>query len=189
MANIRPYRETDKYNVQRICLQTADDDIEFEGLDRFNADFLLNVYCNYYLEKEPQNCFVTVNENDEAVGYIICAENVKSWRKAFMKEYFPRLKHCKLKNRLTPFGEVIVYTAFSSRYPAHMHIDILKEYRGGGTGTKMLEILTDHLKQKNVKGVQLCVSADNKRAIKFYERFGFKTLMNFSAGQAMGYKI
>lgn len=186
MTNIRPYRETDKYNVQRICLQTVNDDVQFEGLNRENAPFFLTVYCNYYIEKEPQNCFVTVDGNDEAVGYIICAENVKKYRKTFMKEYFPKLEK---KRRLMVFGEVLAYHFFALRYPAHMHIDILKEYRGGGTGTKMLEILTEHLKNKGISGVQLCVSEANTRGIKFYERFGFNTLMRFSVGRAMGYKI
>ena len=186
MTDIRPYRETDKYNVQRICLQTVNDEVRFEGLDRENALFFLTVYCNYYIEKEPQNCFVTVDENDEAVGYIICAENVKQYTKTFMKEYFPTLEK---KHKFMVFGEVLAYRLFASRYPAHMHIDILKEYRGGGTGTKMLETLTQHLKSKGIGGVQLCVSEVNTRGIKFYERFGFNTLMKFSVGRAMGYKI
>ncbi len=186
MTNIRPYRESDKFNVQRVCLQTVNDEVQFEGLNRNNADFFLTVYCNYYIEQEPQNCFVTVNENDEAVGYIICAENVRAYIKTFMNEYFPKLEK---KRKFMVFGEVLVYHIFASRYPAHLHIDILKEYRGGGTGTQMLKTLTDHLKNKNIKGVQLCVSAENTRAIKFYERFGFKKLMNFGKGFAMGYKI
>lgn len=189
MTKIRPYRESDKYNVRRVCLQTVNDEVQFEGLNRDNADYFLSVYCDYYIENEPENCFVTVNENDEAVGYIICAANVKKWRKVFVKEYFPRIKNHALGNRLTTLGEVVAYTAFSSRYPAHMHIDILKEYRGGGTGTKMLKTLTEHLDSKGVKGVQLCVSAENTRAIKFYKRFGFKRIMNFGKGFAMGYKI
>ena len=51
MANIRPYRETDKYNVQRVCLQTIKDDMVFEGLNRINADLFLAVYNDYYTEQ------------------------------------------------------------------------------------------------------------------------------------------
>ncbi len=188
MVQIRPYRETDKYNVQRICLQTADDDIVFDGLDRFNADFLLPVYNNYYTECEPENCFVCADESDNAVGYIICSESVKKWRKTFIKEYLPKIRHKKLTDRIAAFGETVVHSLFARNYPAHLHIDILKEYRGGGTGTKLIETLTEHLTRKNICGVQLCVNGKNKKAIRFYKRCGFKTLLNFGSGLVMGLK-
>lgn len=189
MADIRPYRETDKYNVQRICLQTVNDESVFEGLDRFNADFLLPVYNDYYTEQEPENCFVCTDENDTAVGYVICSEDVKKWRRIFMKEYFPRIRHKHLGNRTTAIAEIAAHSLFARKYPAHLHIDILKEYRGGGTGTKLIETLADHLAKKGICGIQLCVGNENKKAIRFYKRCGFKTLANFGTGRAMGLKI
>ena len=74
-------------------------------------------------------------------------------------------------------------------YPAHLHIDIYKEYRGNGTGTQLVQTLVDHLRQKGIKGVQLCVDAENEKAIRFYERNGFKKLMFFVRGYAMGLEI
>ncbi len=189
MVNIRPYRETDKYFVQRVCLQTVNDNVVFEGLNRVNAEFFLALYNDYYTENEPENCFVCTNENDEAVGYIICAENVKRWRRVFMKEYLPRIRHRKLGDRLNGVGEVVVHSIFARKYPAHLHIDILKEYRGNGTGTRLMDALVAHLKEKGVRGVQLCVDGKNVRGIKFYNRYGFKTLLNFFAGRAMGLNI
>jgi len=47
MINIRPYRETDKYFVQRVCLQTVNDDIVFEGLNRVNAELFLTNMLDY----------------------------------------------------------------------------------------------------------------------------------------------
>ncbi len=189
MVNIRAYRETDKYFVQRVCLQTVNDDVVFEGLDRENAEFFLALYNDYYTENEPENCFVCTDENDRAVGYIICAENVRRWRKIFMKEYLPRIRHRKLGDRLGGVGEVVAHSIFARKYPAHLHIDILKEYRGNGTGTRLMDALVAHLKEKGVRGVQLCVDGKNVRGINFYKRYGFKTLLSFSAGRAMGFKI
>jgi len=189
MINIRPYRETDKYFVQRVCLQTVNDDIVFEGLNRVNAELFLTLYNDYYTEQEPQNCFVCTDENDEAVGYIICSDNVKRWRKVFMKEYFPRIRHRKLSEKLMGIGEIAAHSLFASRYPAHLHIDILKEYRGNGTGTRLMDALVAHLKENGVRGVQLCVDGENVRGINFYKRYGFKTLFNFIKGRAMGFRI
>lgn len=189
MINIRPYRETDKYNVQRICLQTIKDDIVFEGLNRPNADYFLPVYNNYYTECEPENCFVCTDENDNAVGYIICSEDVKKWRRIFIKKYYPQIKHRKPFERIEALGEIVAHSMFMKKYPAHLHIDIYKEYRGNGTGTQLMQTLVEHLRKKGVKGVQLCVDAQNKKAIRFYERNGFKKLMNFVRGYAMGLEI
>ncbi len=186
MANIRPYRETDKYNVQRVCLQTIKDDMVFEGLNRINADLFLAVYNDYYTEHEPENCFVCTDENDNAVGYIICSESVKKWRKVFMKEYYPKIKHRPLADKFMALGEIAAHSLFASKYPAHLHIDILEGYRGGGTGTRLVETLLDHLAAKGIRGVHLCVDGENKKAIRFYKRCGFKTLANFGKGLAMG---
>lgn len=186
MANIRPYRESDKHNVQRVCLQTLNDEFVFEGLDRPNADYFLPVYNDYYTECEPENCFVCTDENDNAVGYIICSQDVKKWRKIFIKEYYPRIKHRKPMEKIEALGEIIAHSMFMKKYPAHLHIDILKEYRGNGTGTQLMNALVDHLRAKGIKGVQLCVDAHNEKAIRFYERNGFEKLMNFVRGYAMG---
>ena len=52
MANIRPYRKTDKYNVQRVCLQTIKDDMVFEGLNRIrNKVMYTDVAFNLVPEK------------------------------------------------------------------------------------------------------------------------------------------
>ena len=40
-----------------------------------------------------------------------------------------------------------------------------------------MEALLDELKKRNVKGVMLTADSDNEGAIRFYERFGFKTLI------------
>lgn len=184
--NIRPYKLTDKRKVQEICLRTADDDFPFTTIEeRPNSDYLLSTYCDYYIEREPENCFVLTGENDEAVGYVLCAKEQKKYRKVFLKEYQPRV-FCDRKARIESWGEAWVHEIAARRYPAHLHIDILKDYRGGGNGTRMIAALLEHLKTQKVQGVHLVVSEENKKAIRFYERCGFKTLLKFSVGRIMG---
>ena len=190
MAQIRPYKETDKRKVQEICLRTANDDYPFTTIEeRPFKDYLLGVYCDYYIEQEPKNCFVVTNEADEAVGYIMCAGQHRAYQKCFMKEYLPRIKNCSLKDRLEARGEVLLHGVFSGRYPAHLHIDILRDYRGGGNGTGLMNELLSHLKKEGVKGVHLIVSADNTKAVRFYERCGFVKVLSFGKGIVMGKKI
>jgi ribosomal protein S18 acetylase RimI-like enzyme len=78
---------------------------------------------------------------------------------------------------------------FKSKYPAHLHINLLPEYQGKGYGTEMLETLFAALKERGINGVMLLASAENKGAIKFYKRNGFKTLVTAFGGVAMGKKL
>lgn len=189
MMNIRAYRESDKRKVQEICLRTADDDFPFTIIEeRPFRDYLLSTYCDYYIECEPESCFVLADENDEAVGYVMCAKEQKAYRRKFLKVYQPRVL-CSRHAKLESFGEALVHGIFSHKYPAHLHIDILKGYRGGGNGTRMIAALLEYLKAQKVQGVHLVVGEENKNAIRFYERCGFKTLLKFGKGRIMGKKL
>ncbi len=186
MMKIRPYKESDKRRVQEICLRTANDDLPFTTIEeRPGSDYLLSTYCDYYIECEPESCFVLADENDEAVGYVLCAKEQKAYRRKFFKVYQPRV-FCDSRLKIESFGEALVHGIFASRYPAHLHIDILKGYRGGGNGSEMIAVLLEHLREKKVRGVHLVVGEDNKGAIRFYERCGFKTLLRFGKGRIMG---
>ena len=70
----------------------------------------------------------------------------------------------------------VFYKKISKSYPAHIHIDILKEYRGKGYGKGLIRKLIDSLKSKGVKGIYLTVDTKNKKAIKFYYKLGFSKL-------------
>ena len=71
MNIIRKFESKDKENLRKICLETSSLPTE-KAKDR---EFLFLMYNDYYSECEPENIFVAANENDEAVGYILCAEN------------------------------------------------------------------------------------------------------------------
>ena len=73
---------------------------------------------------------------------------------------------------------------FYPEYPAHIHIDILEEYTGNGVCSKLMQVLFEVLKEekKELPDIILtsrefeCVFQDrnNKRAVRFYEKIGFK---------------
>ncbi len=85
--------------------------------------------------------------------------------------------------------ELLLHSVFARRYPAHLHVDILKEYCGQGYGAALMNTLFDHLRENGVPGVQLLVDADNQRAVKFYLKIGFKILAGHPLGSAMGYRL
>lgn len=51
---------------------------------------------------------------------------------------------------------------------------LLKEYRGNGIGTSLMNELFKEAKQRGIRRLSLSVDPGNIPAVKLYERFGFK---------------
>lgn len=147
---------------------------------------LLTTFCNYYIEQEPNNCFVAANEQ-EAIGYIICAENAGNWAKTFREQYVDRLDNEDLKAFCR--GTMNSPLQYASEYPAHLHIDILPEYQRIGIGSKLMDTLVQHLRGKRIPGLMLCVAPDNMKGRQFYNKYGFHVLTETQHEVVMGIRL
>lgn len=185
MLEIRAFEEKHFEDVRQVCVNTGP--IE-AGTDPVEREKLLAVYCDYYCEKEPQNVFVLEDENGSAQGYILCAESFRTYRKNFAP-YMQKLRKYGIGSCILPLGEQIIYSFFGKKYPAHLHIDINREFTGNGNGTRLMGTLLEYLKSKGVKGVMLIVGSHNTAAIRFYKRNGFKILCSIGGGTAMAKEL
>jgi len=180
---IRPYEERDYRRVQMICIE-ADQYFPKEKVDE-----LLILYCNYYIEQEPENCFVLSDEEYRAVGYLLLSPDWEHYVETYRREYMPRLRrvsrfrYFQLKRELA--GDADLHAA----YPAHLHIDISSGYRGKGLGTAMTDAGIQHLRSLGCPGVMLGVGSDNTGAIRFYERYGFERLKKQNNDLLYGLKL
>lgn len=182
--------QTEKYNdkyrqdVQYVCLKTGPDEAPY---DERVGTYILNCYCNYYIDWEKNNCFV-LTDNDKAVGYVLCAPYYKKYRQK-SADYIKTAKKYAGKDRNEIRAEQFALRLFSKKYPAHLHIDILEQYTGKGSGTALMKTLLGHLKNTGVKGVMLIVGSGNKEAQRFYSRLGFKTKINAFGAKVMTMKL
>ena len=142
-------------------------------------------YCNYYIEQEPQNCFVAVDDNDNAVGYIICAENYEKYEKVFSDIYLPQAASISARRYVEAKLDMLSHAMFKNTYTAHFHIDIDEAYQRAGVGSLLVSTLKSHLRKKDLSGVMLVCGADNVPAINFYTKNGFKSLITTKFGKAM----
>ena len=172
--NVRPYAEKDKANFIKICLVTAN--ITDENND--HAKFIKALYCDYYIQNEPQNCFALTDDNDDAVGYIICSSDYNFYKKNFA-ETLKYTKSLGFDKYLLAMGEVIGHGLYKKNFPAHLHIDILPGYQHSGGGTILMNMLKKHLKDNGIDSVHLMVNAENKNAVKFYKKNNFKIHSDF----------
>jgi ribosomal protein S18 acetylase RimI-like enzyme len=181
--SIRKYQESDRAQVQTICLATGSDQAT---QNKAFQDMLLTAFCNYYIEQEPDNCFVAT-DGQKAIGYILCAENADVWAKNFQELYVDRMDNEAMK----PFYSGIMNSPlqFASEYPAHLHIDILPEYQRMGIGSKLMNALVQHLKDKGIRGLMLSVACDNVKGRQFYKKYGFQVLAETPHEIVMGIQL
>lgn len=179
---IRPYQSRDREAVRRVCLATSD-------YGPKNTEVLYTLYCDYYIEQEPENVFVA-DADGEAAGYVLCAEDEKKYLQNYKKHYFKRLKKASKLMFLSKLLENAYNRRFAKAYPAHLHIDIEPPYQRQGVGHRLMDALISELGRKGIKGVRLTVAADNKKGVNFYLKYGFEKLAS-PGGRAyvMGYKI
>ena len=181
---VRPYEAKDKEDVRFICLNSEGPCEESEEFQRY----ILTTYCDYYIEKEPYNCFVAANEEDRAVGYIICTENFDAFLQCFTDEYAEKMKYNKYLYKAT-LRSVKLQKTFKELYPAHLHIDVLPEYQRQGLGHQLVDRLCAHLKAKNVPGVMLTVGSSNEVGQSFYNKYGFTKLKTVYDDVAYGISL
>lgn len=183
MADIRPYRRSDRDEVYEICLKTGRSGEDATGwLD--DDDLLPDIYALPYVDFAPETAFV-VDVDGRARGYILGVPDTRAfverlkadWLPAFVRKYpssdedtdtagFVRVGK-NLQRMLIPELD---------EFPAHLHIDLLPELQGQGFGRMLVRTLVSELKSRGVPGVWLEYGADNLNAGAFYRRLGFTPL-------------
>ncbi len=172
-------------DVRNVCINTGP---ESAKTDPAVHNYILNTFCNYYIEQEPDNAFVLVDESNTAQGYVLCAADFKLYVKNF-KPYLKEIGKTDKKLRINAIAEILGHSFFSLKYPAHLHIDINSDFTGGGNGTKLISALTESLKAKGVKGLMLIVGNQNVRAVNFYYKNGFEKIFSAFGGTVMAKEL
>ena len=153
------YEPKYKQQVQNVCI--------FQSTSRYKDDnakkAILALY--WYL--------ILKNDLDEVWGYILCAKDLKVYEKNAYPYYLTLKELDEVKAERFPNANREL-ERFYPEYPAHIHIDILEEYTGNGVCSKLMQALFEVLKEEKVPGICVLVDTNNKRAVRFYEKMGFK---------------
>ena len=156
-----------KRTVEDICLATGS---EHARTDAAHGSFAKLMYCDGYIDRGI--CYLLTTDGRTPVGYVACAPSFTEWESWF-QPYLEQI--CSLSDAYgkRAENEIAMYRAYAEKYPAHLHINILPGYTGGGNGTRLMGRLMERLRSDGVPGVMLGVSASNGGAIRFYRRNGF----------------
>jgi len=184
MADIRQYKLSDKADLQNICVETT----LFPKTEKVRK-WLPIAFNDYYTEKQSEFVFVCANDLDKAVGYVLCAPDEKKFRQTMFDEYLPKIRKISFLAYALLKREFSAIDKLYEKYPAHLHIDILPDYQRMGLGGKLIDALIEKLKEEKIIGVKLFCSANNKKGLSFYRKYGFTELGKQGGSVIFGYEL
>ena len=79
-----------------------------------------------------------------------------------------------IDGELVGWADIIPEDRETTRHSGHLGMGVLKEYRGKGLGTALLQTAMDECWQKGIKRIELEVFTDNQAAISLYRKLGFE---------------
>ncbi len=174
MITVRPYSKKDFAYVRDICMETSwlkDSD------NPVNRAYLCAMYCDYYVEYEPQRCFVAADENDIPVGYILCAADNSQYEEKMRELYLPLVKKLNGKAYFTKAADIKFDARYVRQgYTAHIHVDISESYQRCGIGSQLFAALAERLKAEQTEGIYLSCGSKNRAGINFYKKCGFEEI-------------
>lgn len=187
MATIRPYRKSDFRYVQDICLENSRYAAEQTPANRA---LLCAMSCDYYLDEEPQFCFVAADEDDVPIGCILCAADFANFHEVYTEQYLPFVRRLSSTEYFRCAAEVKA-GEHNARlgYTAHMQIAVLPEFQRRGVGTELLHALLDKLHEMFVEGVYVVVGSKNDDAKQFFAKEGFDDIDYITGSVLFGKKL
>lgn len=142
---IRSYKKEDEVQLKKCILELK----LFES--KFDPDYLTdknsvdNLFLEIIKEKDSGGEILVAQEEKKIVGFISLA--------------------------ITTKNDELILKKINALYISDMVI--LPKYRGQGIGTMLLQKAEEIAKQKKIKFLKLIVFAQNIKAKKLYEEFGF----------------
>lgn len=191
---IRPYRAADLDALYRVCLLTAASGQDATSLFR-DPDMPGHAYAAPYGLFEPSLAFVVEEPGSgtapQVSGYIVGALDTLAFEARLDRLWWPRLRgRYQAPSPGIPFDQLTFEQVvardihhrppspgeLTSRYPSHLHIDLLPHLQGLGLGRVLMSTLLDALRASGSRGVHLYCAPDNHRANGFYRHLGFRLL-------------
>jgi GNAT superfamily N-acetyltransferase len=184
MPMIRPYVPDDLPALYDICLRTGDSGADASSLHE-DPRILGEIYAAPYAALEPER--VLVVEDEDGVGaYILGAADTRAFEARCEAQWWPALRERYADTADIPSWErtrdqwsayqihhpMITPQPVIDAAPAHLHIDLLPRLQGRGLGKALLDAWLPLVGGRS----HLACSRMNRRALRFYDRYGFRRL-------------
>jgi ribosomal protein S18 acetylase RimI-like enzyme len=188
---VRPYQPGDRDAVYDVCVRTGRASQDARGL--YSTDDLIpDIYAGPYLMFEPDLAFVLDNGR-RAVGYVIGTADTQEFVRGYRERWLPLMRQRyqpppdpartgeerQLANLFNP--ERMIRPELAP-YPAHLHINLLPDYQGGGFGRALVTRFLAAAAAHGAARAHLAVYTSNTAAQGFYTRLGWAQIQASDEG-------
>ncbi|GAA4966928.1 GNAT superfamily N-acetyltransferase [Nonomuraea thailandensis] len=165
-----------------ICVRTAAWGRDASGLLAEHR-LLGDIFVGPYLACAPDLAWVLATEEvqgtpSQPVGYFLAVADTVAFEDKWEHEWWPRLRAQSPRRPVQPGSPDVWLHSYvenpprtpadiTSRYPAHIHVDLLPEAQGNGHGRRLWTTAIKALRSRGVPGVHLGVAARNTNAQGF----------------------
>lgn len=184
---IRPYQKKDFRFVEDICIAAskyADDDTPL------NRAIWCSMYCDYYLDNQPELCFVAVDEEDVPVGYVLGAADMDDYRDRMQDLYLPLVRKVSGGDYFRFVAETKVCERYiRDGYTAHLYLNAAEEHRDAELEAQLLFALENKLKEMFVEGLYIIAGQKDKEKREFLEKYGYEEIDYLTGAVVYGKKL
>jgi ribosomal protein S18 acetylase RimI-like enzyme len=184
-STIRPYQPADREVVFRIAADTA---FFGEPVEAFFEDrhLFCEAFYRAYTDLETEQGWVAC-AGDNVVGFLMgCTDTVRLRRRLprqILPETFWQILrghyHIGARTRRYALGLALgalrgeFFQANPAFYPAHLHVNLARDWRGRGLGRRLIGTFLDELRRLSISGVHIHTTSLNRAACRLYEKLGF----------------
>ena len=184
---VRPYEKKDFRYVQDICVATSK---YAEEDSPSNRAILCSMYCDYYLDRQSEYCFVAADDDEMPVGYALCVADLDDYRDSMQELYLPLVRKVSGGDYFRFVAETKVCDRYVRQgYTAHMYVSVLPDYRRQGLGTQLLQALEGKLQEMFVEGLYVIVGQKDTAARAFFEKNGYEDIDYLVGSVVYGKKL
>jgi GNAT superfamily N-acetyltransferase len=187
MIALRAVRPDDLPTLYRICLVTGAAGQDASALHN-DPDLVGHIYVAPYAVLEPAHALVAEDEEGVA-GYLVGTYDTLGFAQQLEEDWWPslRLRYAKPAFEPTQADQARITGIMRpevnppdlvSRYPAHIHMNLLPRLRGQGVGTALVHKWVAGAGSAGVTGIHLGASASNSGGIAFWQKVGFAPVRN-----------
>lgn len=141
----------------------------------------------YYTDFEPESAWVAAAGMD-VIGFLTGCRDTRRQQRLLRGRLIPDLLWSVVRGRyrlgpktwqyagrlaLGILRDELLHVDLEA-YPAHLHVNVAREWRGIGMGKQLLTASLDQFRHAGIPGVHLETSSQNVAACKLYQRLGFR---------------
>ena len=189
---IRPYTAADRQALRTLACETAD---RGEPVERFFGDreTFADLVTRYYTDYEPRAVWVA-EAQQQLIGYLTGCFDTRRYHQRMTWPVVPSalvgaMVRGALWSRQTwriGWASLATWqqggwrrTISFERFPAHLHLNIDRAFRGQQIGHRLIEHFSAQAKASGVAGIHVAVRADNVPSCRFFEGLGFTALHRY----------